>query len=908
MLSIGRMASGQNTYYLDLAREDYYLEGGEPPGIWWGRGAEKLGLTGTVERRQLERIFAGYTSAGEPLVQNAGKDHHRPGFDLTFSAPKSVSVFWALTDENTRHRMQEAHQAAVIAALSYFEDEVACTRRGSGGSQRVSADIITALFEHSTSRALNPLLHTHALLMNVVVDHEGKPGTLDARYVYRLKMALGAIYRAALSYGLHELRLPCERKQSWFELESVSPKLCEMYSKRRAEILAALGRLGLESASAAAFAALASREPKDIVPPRAELFTKWRTEARDAGWTGTFEAEQFRARGPLPKATLDAVFEEAVTAIADKHSHFSSHDLVRFVAEASQTKGISPHEIRSHVRQSLIKSPLIVSLGDSQGELRYTTRQTLDIEENLLRRVKQMTARTRRRVSESKVQSVLRKYATKRSALLREATHHVTQLARQLAMKRTRRFDRDTVREASSIVLHGGQMAAVRHLTSNELGDVRILAGMTGAGKTTVLAAVREVFERSGFKVRGVTAMPRARDELQRRSGIEADTFSSLMRKMNPSLLFSIRHHAKQFYRATRRRKTSRLKRVKFNRKTVLVVDGAESFATSELGVLVKAVKESGGLLILVGDKHLRQPIGPGGAFATLCERIAHPTLTHSKRQRDREDIELVHAVAEGRIEAVRENLTKRKTKTIEPTTPSIQDLVQSLEDRVRLTVADNPQLAIKSLISDWIETEGRRPKSGMIFCGTRHEADKVNEQCQAERLRRLHLFPGVRIGVNGGYIYKGDRVVLRKNANARFARSGTTGTVTGVNPILRRVTVKLDNNERIVLPLLSYKHRTGKRRGKVALDLCYAVAASDDWGTVDRSYVLTGEICDRETLYAQLSRAREKTRVYTSDATIESFWSGVAITRQKSLAHTQLAREEETKAPRLEEQPTISR
>src|SRR5262245_21420752 len=122
MLSIGRIGKGQESYYLALAREDYYLAGGEPPGAWWGKLAETFSLRGEVDRATLQSLLRGYYPSGRPLVQNAGKASFRPGFDLTFSAPKSVSVLWSQCDPTTRRQIQQAQAAAVREALRYLED------------------------------------------------------------------------------------------------------------------------------------------------------------------------------------------------------------------------------------------------------------------------------------------------------------------------------------------------------------------------------------------------------------------------------------------------------------------------------------------------------------------------------------------------------------------------------------------------------------------------------------------------------------------------------------------------------------------------------------------------------------------------------------------------------------------
>ena len=125
MLSMSAMSGGQASYYLGLAREDYYLEGGEPPGQWYGEGASKLGLHGEVEAAHLYNLFGGYSPEGDrPLVQLQSHDEkatHRPGWDLTFSAPKSVSALWSQLRPEDRQALQAAHFEAVTRALIIFK-------------------------------------------------------------------------------------------------------------------------------------------------------------------------------------------------------------------------------------------------------------------------------------------------------------------------------------------------------------------------------------------------------------------------------------------------------------------------------------------------------------------------------------------------------------------------------------------------------------------------------------------------------------------------------------------------------------------------------------------------------------------------------------------------------------------
>ena len=145
MLSIGKLAAGHAAYYLEQAQgpisraravssgvEDYYLDGPEAAGAWAGDGAALLALRGTVDGDALHRVLAGeHPRSGNALGRHAAA--RVPGFDLTFSAPKSVSVLFGIGDDRMRRAVRKAHDRAVADALGYIERECAVTRRGAGG-------------------------------------------------------------------------------------------------------------------------------------------------------------------------------------------------------------------------------------------------------------------------------------------------------------------------------------------------------------------------------------------------------------------------------------------------------------------------------------------------------------------------------------------------------------------------------------------------------------------------------------------------------------------------------------------------------------------------------------------------------------------------------------------------------
>ena len=132
MLSIASMSPGQEKYYSELAREDYYLGGGEPPGRWLGEGAQALGLEGVVSKEAISNLFKGLAPDGTTSLvqQQAYRDGRtrQPGWDLTFSAPKSVSTIWSQVGQADREKIQQAHFAAVEAVIAADEWATMCRR------------------------------------------------------------------------------------------------------------------------------------------------------------------------------------------------------------------------------------------------------------------------------------------------------------------------------------------------------------------------------------------------------------------------------------------------------------------------------------------------------------------------------------------------------------------------------------------------------------------------------------------------------------------------------------------------------------------------------------------------------------------------------------------------------------
>lgn len=235
----------------------YYEQTGNPVGRWAGRGLDALGLRGlpagtAVTELAMAHVFRegcdpiSRLPLGRPYRQmspGAGR-HAVAGYDLTFTAPKSVSVAWGLADPATRARLYDAHRAALASALQFVEQSVIRTRVGAAGCRQVRArGMIAAEFDHWDSRAGDPNLHTHVVITNKVAGLDGVWRSLDGRTMHAAAVTVSELYDALLADEVTRqlgatwsLRDRGERRNLAFELDGVGDDLLAEFSTRSEQI------------------------------------------------------------------------------------------------------------------------------------------------------------------------------------------------------------------------------------------------------------------------------------------------------------------------------------------------------------------------------------------------------------------------------------------------------------------------------------------------------------------------------------------------------------------------------------------------------------------------------------------------------------------------------------------------
>ncbi|MGN6259028.1 MAG: MobF family relaxase [Solirubrobacterales bacterium] len=409
MLSIGKLGRGQERYYLDKVAEgaeDYYSGEGEAEGYWLGDAARDLGLEGKVEPAQLVSMLTGDNPAtSEPLGLRHVEGGAVPGFDLTFSAPKSVSLLWALGGGGVAAEVKAAHAEAVEAALSYLQEVACLTRRGAGGHLFLRGNGFLATgYVHRSSRAGDPQLHTHTLIANATFA-EGRWTRLYHPAIYEHAKAAGYIYEADLRDGMTR-RLGVrwqEVKNGIAEIQGFDPEQLRAFSTRRAEILEAAGGEGA-SARAMQIATLTTRTAKDRDLTTESLRELWREKAAEVGLTRESIRDVLGHERQAPEGRVAiAEVEAALTAHA---SHFDRRDAIQAVANCLPAG--APGEEVVEMADAYLATADVIPIGESAKGPRFTTRAIWELEKQALASAEAMAARSDRAVvSEIVVSRVL---------------------------------------------------------------------------------------------------------------------------------------------------------------------------------------------------------------------------------------------------------------------------------------------------------------------------------------------------------------------------------------------------------------------------------------------------------------------------------------------------------------------
>jgi conjugative relaxase-like TrwC/TraI family protein len=643
MLSVSKLSPGQEAYYERSVADgidDYYAGRGESPGVWAGHGAAELELEGVVEDGQLGRLISGQhplTSAqlrshppkkritveridaatGERYVEEKTLSPVA-GYDLVFSPPKSVSLLHALGDEKVRHAVNQAHLAAWQAALSYLEEQACVTRRGKNGVIRErGAGFVAAAYQHRTSRAQDPHLHTHVIVANTTRSPDGEWRALDGEPILKhYRLAAGYLYQSQLRFELSrslgiEWRQP---ENGMAEIVGVPDEVVKAFSRRRAQVLDYLERRGSSGFYAAKVAAIETRDRKEPVDlPR--LREEWRARAAEHG-LGRRQLKRLLSRSVEHELDERRVAEIAAQlagpqGLTEKRSTFAGPDAVMAWAQAIR-QGASAEQVLALVRDFIANDEIAT------------------VERSLIGRPATFST-----------EGLLRQERVALEIATSTRTRRVPRVARETAEQ--------VIREQEDFI--NREQAAMLHAVAASPDPVVCVVGHAGSGKTRALAALADCFQRQGFLAIGAAPSGVAAANLAAETRIPCGTLHRLLADANqqgglPS-------------------------------GCLVVVDEAGMADTRTLTRLLWQAEHAHAKLILVGDPSQLPAVGPGGLYAAIVERKGAIELTENRRQHDelerralallregRSRDYLAHAAARGRLN-VADNRTEAKARLL---------------------------------------------------------------------------------------------------------------------------------------------------------------------------------------------------------------------------------------------------
>lgn len=496
MLSIGKIKGEKGyAYYTAKARENYYTQGGEPPGRWYGEGLEHLGIYkgAQIDESDFGTIYQGFNlnkDKPEALVQNAGEKNRTNAWDLTFSAPKSVSTLWSQGNDRIRRIIQESALEAVQETLDMAQELCGHTRRGKHGETVEKGKLIFGIFEHGTNRNLEPHLHYHAVMMNAAFREDGTSGTLETTSLYEYKMALGHAFQLALAQKLiHRLEVNTQLSKNSFEIKGVSELLMDIFSSRAKEIRDQMEAEGVTGAKAAERIAKETRNAKGTNIPREILFAQWELIGRQFDW-GPEQAKKV-VNQTRSKIGIEVPFEHVVAAqfnkLVDDKTIVTERDLFVATAKQGAAYGITVPQAWDYVRKEL-KSTRVQKVGQTARDVFYSRTDLIEAEKTAAKLLDQMSD-TKRHVLSDRLYS---KVIKQNSQLTDE------------------------------------QKEAIRKLTQSN-GNVATLGGLAGAGKSTVLTPTAKMYQEAGYQVIGLAPTNKVAKALKESTGVECYTLDKFL-------------------------------------------------------------------------------------------------------------------------------------------------------------------------------------------------------------------------------------------------------------------------------------------------------------------------------------------------------------------------------------------
>lgn len=808
--------------------------------------------------------------------QEGGKQRNAvAGYDLVFSAPKSVSVLWGLGDDGVRKLVEQAHVQALTETLEWLEQKAAMTRTGVNGiaQEDISGGLIATRFRHYSNRLGQAMLHDHLVVSNKVQGRDGKWRSLDGQLLFMQGVAASELYNQRVVEGVCErLGLRAEArevtpgKRPVMEIAGIGLDLMEAHSGRAISIKERTAELveeyrdrhGYEPSAKALLAitqqaTLDTRPDKEAARPLSELRDEWRQQAiegfgskRIDGLLEAARAAAAQARpGPeaVPHLDIEKAAREVLETVSDHRSVWGRRQILaearRWVLQA--TTGAAPGgDLADRITDLVLGTqtiditppdlnPTFEPLTRDDGTSIYRRRESeLYTSAAVLAAEDRIVAAARTRV----IPAVSGEVYARVEAAYQEANPN-------------RRLD-------------AGQRALARTFATSE----RLVAagiGPAGAGKTTAMKVAADAVRASGGRVIGLGPSARAAAELS--AGLEAPAF--------------VLH---DWLGARERAQQGKRIRPEYalGSGDVIIVDEAGMAGSKRLAAIVAEAERAGAVVRLIGDPFQLSAVESGGALRLLANTV------------DVVELESVH-----RFRTPGEAAASLSLRSGEPDTAWAWYL-----DNQRVVAGTREQM-VHQIFADW-QNDIEAGRTALMMADDNASVAELNQLAQAYRMGSGQLDMRRTVALREGVeAHRGDLIVTRKNDRINLLRSGKDFVKNGDQWQITRV----KSNGDIEVRHTDHGGRTILKADYVAkyTELGYASTGHRGQGaTVDTGSGLLTRRTARESAYVQTTRGRQQNRLYVvldEGMTMRDVLDTIARNTQASVSATEAIRTEQDRA-----------
>ncbi len=662
MLSVAnvRTAGGAAKYF---AADNYYTRAdADRSGAWFGKGADKLGLSAEVDPRVFEAVLKGFLPDGSRL--GSDKREHRPGTDLTFSMPKSWSLLALVGGDK---RILEAYTEAVKETLAWAEKNLAETRMEVKGKEKVAqtGNLLVALFSHDTNRNQEPGAHIHAVVANATQGPDGKWRALRNDKLWEHNTLLNAMTMARFRLSVESLGYEVGEigKHGNFEATGVSKEVRDAFSSRRAEILQELGGMTSKGLAARNVANLKTRSEKQTIRDRAGLARQWADRAAAMGFDPKAVIARANARaasdignsGGIAMAARDLAVrgKELIAALAERFGLREGDPLVPTdLGRRSQEEVAAIHAVASAIRHLSEREAAFARTYIYKAALGFGLPASMSAIERRVAQLERQGQLQRGKGADRGLVTTAGAIASEQRIVagIEEGRGKAPPIvAPEQAGTRLQALSQLKY----GMTLNQGQEAAGRLLLGSHNRIVAI-QGIAGAGKSTVLKPVADILREEGKQVLGLAVQNTLVQMLERETGIPSMTVARFLKR-----------HAALLDGGD---KTALAKARQELRGTVVLLDEASMVGNSDKEKLVGLAN----LLQLdrfaaIGDRKQLGAVDAGKPFDVMQQAgIETATMSINIRARNKALREAQYAAQGGRIDEALRHLGRNVVEVSE--------------------------------------------------------------------------------------------------------------------------------------------------------------------------------------------------------------------------------------------------